>query len=191
MISSIRWDARISRTAHINTVSGPGPLAGISSKMISIPSEMHLFYYQLTEECEVWGGVTDELNERFPHCLGEWPPGTQDIAHTEHREQQAHPANFQSLKHQHINIIKGFISTLKQQLYSFLWWLPIAGHKINDIACRNMFFCRNPGSPSYQIEANNCCTLGWATNWKEFSFRSCPSFDQITYSFLFVFNSKF
>ena len=46
-------DDDIVSTSNINTVSGPGPLAGISSKMISIPSEMHLFYYQLTEECEV------------------------------------------------------------------------------------------------------------------------------------------
>ena len=174
---------------------GTGRLAGtwMRSEMISIPQEMHLFYYQLTEECEVWGGVTDELNERFPHCLREWPPGTEDIAHTKHREQEAHPANFQSLQQQHINILMGFlISTLNQQLHwSCLWWLPIAGHKINDIACRNMFFCRNPGSPSYQIEANNCWTLGWATNCKDFSFISCSSFDQTTYSFLFVFNSKF
>ena len=174
---------------------GTGRLAGtwMRSEMISIPQEMHLFYYQLTEECEVWGGVTDELNERFPHCLREWPPGTEDIAHTKHREQEAHPANFQSLQQQHINILMAFlISTLNQQLHwSCLWWLPIAGHKINDIACRNMFFCRNPGSPSYQIEANNCWTLGWATNCKDFSFISCSSFDQTTYSFLFVFNSKF
>ena len=96
-----------------------GLVAGMRSKMISIPSEMHLFYYQLTEECEVWGGVTDELNERFPHSLRERPPGTEDIAHAEHREQQAHPADLQSLQQQqqHINEVMSFIiGTLKQQL---------------------------------------------------------------------------
>ena len=29
-----------------------------------------------------------------------------------------------------------------------------------------MFFCRKPGSPSYQMEARSCWTFGWATNWK-------------------------
>lgn len=33
-------------------------------------------------------------------------------------------------------------------------------------ACRNMFFLRKPGRPSYQIDASSCCTLGCATNWK-------------------------
>ena len=29
-----------------------------------------------------------------------------------------------------------------------------------------MFICRNPGNPSYQMDASSCWTLGWATNWK-------------------------
>lgn len=29
-----------------------------------------------------------------------------------------------------------------------------------------MFLRRNPGTPSYQMEARSCCTLGWAQNWK-------------------------
>ena len=61
---------------------------------------------------------------------------------------------------------------------------------INDIACRNMFFCRNPGSPSYQIEANNCWTLGWATNCKQIV-SVLLSFQSLSYSFLLVFNRKF
>lgn len=32
-------------------------------------------------------------------------------------------------------------------------------------ACKAMFFLRNPGKPSYQMLANNCCTFGWATNY--------------------------
>ena len=30
--------------------------------------------------------------------------------------------------------------------------------------CSNMFLRRKPGKPSYQIEANSCCTFGCATN---------------------------
>ena len=33
------------------------------------------------------------------------------------------------------------------------------------VTCRIMFFCLNPGRPSYQMEASSCCTFGWATNW--------------------------
>ena len=29
--------------------------------------------------------------------------------------------------------------------------------------CRKTFFLRNPGNPSYQIEASSCWTLEWAT----------------------------
>lgn len=29
----------------------------------------------------------------------------------------------------------------------------------------SMFFLLKPGRPSYQIDANSCCTFGWATNY--------------------------
>ena len=51
----------------------------------------------LTEECEVWGGVADELDERLAHGLREGPPGGEDVADAEHREQEAHAAHLQAL----------------------------------------------------------------------------------------------
>ena len=33
----------------------------------------------------------------------------------------------------------------------------------NKQTCRKTFFLRNPGNPSYQIEASSCWTLEWAT----------------------------
>lgn len=36
--------------------------------------------------------------------------------------------------------------------------------RIISAACSTMFFRLKPGKPSYQIDANNCCTLGCATN---------------------------
>ena len=35
-----------------------------------------------------------------------------------------------------------------------------------NVTC-DIFTCLKPGRPSYQMEANNCWTLGWATNCKE------------------------
>lgn len=32
-------------------------------------------------------------------------------------------------------------------------------------ACKAIFLRRNPGNPSYQMLANNCCTFGCATNF--------------------------
>ena len=51
----------------------------------------------LTEECEVWGGVADELDERLAHGLREGPPGGDDVADAEHGEQEPHAAHLQAL----------------------------------------------------------------------------------------------
>ena len=53
--------------------------------------------YPLTEECEVGGGVADELDEGLPHGVGEGDPGADDVADGEDREEEPYPADFQAL----------------------------------------------------------------------------------------------
>lgn len=59
------------------------------------------------------------------------------------------------------------------KIHSSEWYLPI---RTISSACRAIFFRRKPGSPSYQMLASSCCTLGWETNcngWEKADDQKC------------------
>lgn len=70
-----------------------------------------------------------------------------------------------------MNLINGFLIVWPTILWGAMMYAMLKNGKrmpilIISSAWRNIFFLRNPGRPSYQIDANSCCTLGCATNWK-------------------------
>jgi hypothetical protein len=67
--------------------------------------------------------------------------------------------------------MKGFFSVCPCELVGAIMY--IREKMGNETAMRtvsrnwkNMFLRRNPGRPSYQIDARSCWTFGWVTNYK-------------------------
>ena len=85
---------------------------------------------ELTKECEVWRGIADEFDERFPHSLWEWPPGSYNITDAEHWKQQTHATNFQTLK-EYSN--KKYLSVFGYSKHISVWYIDESSISCNII----------------------------------------------------------
>ena len=97
----------------------------------------------------------DELNGNRPEesdvDLWEGDPRAKNVGDRVDWEHQSDPANLDPLLSVAIMIVN--VETVIVMVMAII-----------SSTCRIMFFCLKPGSPSYQMEASSCCTLGWATN---------------------------
>jgi hypothetical protein len=91
--------------------------------------------------------------------------------------------------------MNGFFSVCPYELVGTIMY--ISDQKGKETAMRTIprtwnrvFLHRNPGRPSYQIDANSCWTLGWATNynrnmWEVFnSTQTFKTLTNVTYFFV-------
>lgn len=67
--------------------------------------------------------------------------------------------------------MNGFFSVCPYELVGIIMYISDQKGKETamrtiSITWRSVFLHRNPGRPSYQIDANSCWTLGWVTNYK-------------------------
>ena len=147
MMSSIRCEARMSKTAQLQRVRSDGDKLG-NVKLMNyhhLPcSTGNLFWFRTYKG-------TQNRTRSYRWIL--WMASSSFLT-SEVSGRQCRTWRTKGRESQFCRLLNPR-NDLFVLCYSTLWEI---------FTCKTMFFCLNPGSPSYQIEASSCWTLGWATN---------------------------